>query len=406
VASPTNSWNGSNYVYYLTTLPASGVSVTNAVLNGSITVGPETTVVWFDWGADTNYGNIAGAITEPGNNECTNISATLNGLPGNVYHYRIDAANGSGVVYGDDQSFTVGFAPAATTLPAVNTTNGLALNAVVNPEGWDTTVYFQWGTPPFTSTTPGVDIGAGATSVNVSSLVTDLPQVTPYYYQVAASNVLGTVFGRVLFAGVPGVGLNNLYSFTGGNDGAGPVGGLVLGSDGCLYGATASGGTNGYGTVFKISTNGVLNSLYSFTGNYGDVSPEAGLVQGSDGYLYGTTSGNWNFYDYNGTLPLGTVYKISTKGAYTNLYSFVNQADYGGYSYGPPTSGAYPFAALVQGSNGTFYGTTASAIDVTGGELGEPATYNYGYGTVFPYTTHHGAGYLYGFGPLNTNDGA
>ena len=78
---------------------------------------------------------------------------------------------------------------------------------------------------------------------------------------------------------------------------ANPQAGLVQGSDGYFYGTTAYGGSNfvpfpgahGAGTVFKISTNGVLTSLYLFTGRNDGASPEAGLVQGSDGDFYGTT---------------------------------------------------------------------------------------------------------------------
>ena len=63
----------------------------------------------------------------------------------------------------------------------------------------------------------------------------------------------------------------------------------MQGSDGNFYGTTSSSGTNGYGTVFKISANGALTSLYSFTGGNDGANPYAGLVQGSDGYFYGTT---------------------------------------------------------------------------------------------------------------------
>ena len=169
------------------------------MLNGSVTVGPDETVAWFEWGTDTNYGNIAGATIVPGNNGSNNISAPLSGLPGNVYHYRLDAANDFGIVYGEDQLFTVGFAPSATTLPPTNGANGATLEAAVNPEGWDTTVYFQWETPTLTNTTPGIDIGAGAASVNVSSFVPGLSASTPYQYQVVASNALGTAFGVVAY---------------------------------------------------------------------------------------------------------------------------------------------------------------------------------------------------------------
>jgi hypothetical protein len=71
------------------------------------------------------------------------------------------------------------------------------LQAAVNPEGWDTTVYFQWKTLTLTNTTPGIDIGAGAASVNVSSFVPALAPSTSYQYRVVASNALGTTFGNV-----------------------------------------------------------------------------------------------------------------------------------------------------------------------------------------------------------------
>jgi DNA-binding beta-propeller fold protein YncE len=179
------------------TQPVSGISSTGAVLNGLVTVGSDKTVVWFEWGTDANYGNIAGDTIVPGDNGSNSISAALTGLPGSFYHYRLYAANDFGIVYGNDQSFTVGFAPSATTLPPTNGANGATLEAAVNPEGWDTTVYFQWKTLTLTNTTSGIDIGAGATSLNVSSFVPALAPSTSYQYQVVASNALGTVFGEI-----------------------------------------------------------------------------------------------------------------------------------------------------------------------------------------------------------------
>src|SRR5579859_7334413 len=87
----------------------------------------------------------------------------------------------------------------------------------------------------------------------------------------------------------------NLHSFTGTNDGANPVAGLVQGSDGNFYGTTEYGGdmstfVTGGGTVFKIGTNGVLSTLYAFTGGNDGEWPFAGLAQGTDGAFYGTTS--------------------------------------------------------------------------------------------------------------------
>jgi len=83
-------------------------------------------------------------------------------------------------------------------------------------------------------------------------------------------------------------------------DGATPNG-LVQGSDGNLYGTTSQGGTNGWGTVFKISTNGALTTLYSFTGGNDGSAPEGGLVQGNDGNFYGTTR-------FGGVAGTGTVF--------------------------------------------------------------------------------------------------
>jgi uncharacterized repeat protein (TIGR03803 family) len=188
-----------------------------------------------------------------------------------------------------------------------------------------------------------------------------------------AFNNFGTVF-KITASGV----LTTLYSFTGGNDGVNPQAALVQGGDGSFYGTTSGGGTNGLGTVFKISTNGALRTLYVF-GSIINASGEAldgagpnGLVQGSDGYFYGTTA-------YGGThgVGYGTVFKISTNGLLTTLYSFTG------------VDGANPLAGLVQGSDGNFYGTTYG-----GGKYGLASG---GYGTVFKISTSGTLTTLYSF---------
>ena len=167
----------------------------------------------------------------------------------------------------------------------------------------------------------------------------------------------GTVF-KISTTGA----LTSFYSFTGGNDGANPAVALAQGSDGNFYGTTSAGGTNGDGTVFKISTTGTLTTLHSFGGTDGEF-PDAGLVQGSDGYFFGTTCGASDGGIVDPFFPEpGTVFKISANGALTSLYSFT-----GG------SAGANPQAGLVQGSDCSFYGTTFS------GGLG-------GAGTVFRLT--------------------
>src|ERR1019366_2725521 len=104
-------------------------------------------------------------------------------------------------------------------------------------------------------------------------------------------------------------------------DGGWPGAALVQGSDGNFYGTTYWGGTNNAGTVFNISTNGALTTLYAFgsiTNASGVALDGAGpnaLVQGSDGCFYGTTG-------WGGTNDGGTVFKISTNGMLTTLHSF------------------------------------------------------------------------------------
>ena len=140
----------------------------------------------------------------------------------------------------------------------------------------------------------------------------------------------GTVF-RITSGGV----LTVLHNFDG-TDGEEPQAGLVQANDGKFYGTTLTGGAYGGGTVFKITSDGVLTTLQSLEGN-----PGAGLVEGTDGNFYGTT--------LNG-LGNGMVFTITPGGTLTTLHVFT----------GYPTDGAAPEAALVQGTDGNFYGTTSS----------------------------------------------
>jgi uncharacterized repeat protein (TIGR03803 family) len=158
-------------------------------------------------------------------------------------------------------------------------------------------------------------------------------------------------WGTVFKMGTNGA-LTTLNSFGGGTDGASPHAGLVQGNDGSFYGTTSGGGTNNYGTVFKISTNGAFTSLYSFTGGTDGASPRAGLVQGSDGSLYGTTYGG-------GSSSNGTVFAVNTNGTrFTTLYSFSASSTNSSGVY-TNSDGANPQAGLILSGN-TLYGTTSA----------------------------------------------
>jgi photosystem II stability/assembly factor-like uncharacterized protein len=178
-----------------TTLPPSDITTSGAVLSGSVTVGSNSTSVWFEWGTSTNYGNVTVTTVLPGNDESTNISAALSGLAGDVYYYRIAVSNDFGIVLGGDQVFTVGLAPTVTTLPVNASTNSATLQATVNPNGWDTTVYFRWGLSVPTNVTPIMHLSPGTNSVKVSSFITGLVSSKTYYFAAVASNSLGAAYG-------------------------------------------------------------------------------------------------------------------------------------------------------------------------------------------------------------------
>ena len=160
--------------------------------------------------------------------------------------------------------------------------------------------------------------------------------------KLGGANGGGTVF-QITATGT----LTTLYSFCAQPlciDGEGPYGGLVQGANTNLYGTTNTGGTQGYGSVFEVTTTGTLTSLYSFcsqgepcTDGY---SPFAGLIQATDTNFYGTTSfgGANSFY--------GTIFSITPAGVFTTLHSF------------DATDGANPSAGLIQSTTGTLYGTT------------------------------------------------
>jgi uncharacterized repeat protein (TIGR03803 family) len=160
----------------------------------------------------------------------------------------------------------------------------------------------------------------------------------------------GNLFGTTVSGGTYGYGsvfkldtagnATVLHSFTGGADGSGPHAGLVLDAAGNLYGTTANGGTYSYGVVFQLDTTGTETVLYTFTGGADGANPYAGLLRDASGNLYGTTY-------YGGADNKGVVFKLDPTGKETVLYSFTGASD-----------GAHPYAGLIQDAAGNLYGTT------------------------------------------------
>lgn len=197
--------------------------------------------------------------------------------------------------------------------------------------------------------------------------------------------------GTIYAVNTDGTGFTNIYSFTAASsqssgysnsDGAFPLSGLIS-WQGTLYGTTARGGVGGVGTVFAVTTNGmVFTNLHSFASfptsspftNADGGSPYAGLIRCSN-TLYGTTT-------FGGSAGLGTIFSLKTNGTdFTNLWVFGNL-----------TNGAYPYGGLVLCSN-VLYGTTYQ------GGIGD--------GTVFAVDTD-GTDFhtLHTFNASDTNDSA
>ena len=138
-----------------------------------------------------------------------------------------------------------------------------------------------------------------------------------------------------------------------GTTGCNPSAGLVQGTDGNYYGTALSGGTNNQGVVFKVTPGGAYTVLHNFSetvdnGGY----PELPLTLGTDGNFYGIASGC-----FGGGCSNADIFKITSKGVFTDLYNFPNL---GG------NNNSIPETPLLLGTDGTFYSTTYEGTDDAG----------------------------------------
>jgi len=149
---------------------------------------------------------------------------------------------------------------------------------------------------------------------------------------------VGTVF-KLAASGKESI----VYRFTGGTDGAKPFSGVIQDSQGNLYGTTYEGGASGNGVIFEISSAGTESTLYTFTGGADGAAPATSLILDSEGNLYGTASagGNGN----------GTLFEwVKATGNLNVLYTFCSRSNC--------ADGSTPLQAVVQDTHGNFYGTT------------------------------------------------
>lgn len=295
--------------------------------------GRETVLYTFDQFTDHGFGQPTGDLTRDASGNfygTTFIGQTDSGFGYGVV-YKIDAAGHSQVLHNFTGGADGGDAYGGVILDEKGNVYGTASEGggandgvvfKIDAAGHETVLY---------SFTGGADGGEP-----LGRLIRD-----------AAGNLYGTTNGGgtsgagVVFKVDPSGHETVLYTFSGGNDGGYPLGGLVRDEAGNLYGATDGGGASGAGVVFKIDPSGRETLLHTFTGGADGAYPGwVTLARDSAGNLYGTANGG-------GVDNAGVVYKIDPSGHETVLHNFSGGND-----------GAYPYASVILGPDGQLYGTT------------------------------------------------
>jgi uncharacterized repeat protein (TIGR03803 family) len=151
-----------------------------------------------------------------------------------------------------------------------------------------------------------------------------------------------------------------IYSFKGSPEASDPMGGLVIGTNGALFGTTFAGGTSGQGTVYELTyakgTGWKETVLYSFTGSSDGGNPESTLAFGSTGALYGTAR--------SGGGGEGAIFEMAppttTGGAWIETVLY-------GFGYAPHSQNVVPNGPVLIDKSGTLYTTTQGSPDTNGG---------------------------------------
>jgi hypothetical protein len=191
--------------------PASAIGATSATLNGTVNAdGTAISDCHFAYvdAADYNTalpnpysaGQTVPCTPTPSGSSPTSVSAALTGLaPGTTYHVQLFAANSNGTNSGGDLTFQTLPPPSIDSATTTGVTAATAaLSAGINPNGYDTTYQFQWGTSKaYGNDVPAApaDIGAGTSDVPVSASLSGLTADTEYHWRVVATNANGTTTG-------------------------------------------------------------------------------------------------------------------------------------------------------------------------------------------------------------------
>ncbi len=333
------------------TLAATNLTGTSATLNGTANSNGITGSAWFEWGLTASYGNTTAPQNLPAAVANVPMLASLTGLTDSTtYHCRAVIQSAVGTAYGDGMTFNT---PAPTivrtgSFAGVGQT-GFSIDGVINPGGDMTDYYFEWGDDTsYGAQTATQSAGNGAANVIARTALQNLTPGGTYHIRLVATNTFGTTVGddqeiTLLPNTSDMIEPEFLYRDTGTT----PLGALISGSDGFLYGTTNVGGTFNAGSVFRVSTGGTATTLASFYGNAnsgsGGSNPQSNLTQAADGNFYGMTNGG-------GTNGNGTIFRITPDGVLTTLVSFTNASG--------PALGNTPVTGLTLGADGALYGVT------------------------------------------------
>lgn len=306
-------------------------------------------------------GDIYGATTSGGNGAGNIFKITPTGTFNNIFNF--DGTHGRGPQGGLSLGFDGNFY--GTTYQGGTGAAGTVFK--ITPTGTQTVLY------NFTNTTDGAypkvppvqapDGNLYGTTGN--GTVATLYKITPsgafsvmgnlpaQSYSPLLVGTDGNLYGTTLYGGTFNRGtafqfapakkkLKIMHNFGSNSDGLTPYGPLTQGVDGKLYGTTAAGGTSTGGVVFQMTTAGKTVVLVNFDTVHeaNGATPFAGVVQGSDGFLYGVAS-------VGGANGVGTLFKVSTKGTgFAVLHDFAT------------ATGDSPLSTPLLHTNGKIYGVT------------------------------------------------
>jgi len=320
-AFPTGLIEGSDGNYYGTTndvirpgtifkITSTGVLTTLHVFNGDDGGAPYHAMVF---GTDGNlYGTtIAGGAN--GSGTIFKITPSGNFTLLHSFDPATEGGSPEGLVLGSDHNF----------YGVTQTGNGSLANGTV----------FRFTRTGVLQTLHVLD-GAGDGAGPASTLI----QARDGNYYGTAEYKAGSADAGCVFRISAGGTYVTIHSFTG-SDGINPVGALLIGADGALYGTTMTGGVNGCGVLYKISLTGTFNLVHSFTAVEGAM-PSASLIIGADGNFYGTSYSG-------GPYEFGAIFRSTLAGAVTTINGFT----------GP--DGYAPSGGLLRLADGSLYGTTS-----------------------------------------------